>query len=39
MPVEMAAFIGERNCEILGEKWFYEEELNCVMVRPIARNL
>ena len=25
--VEMAAFIGERNCEILGEKWFFEEEL------------
>lgn len=25
--VEVAAFIGERNCEILGEKWFFEEEL------------
>lgn len=25
--VEMAAFIGERNCELLGEKWFFEEEL------------
>ena len=24
--VEMAAFIGERNCEILGAKWFFEEE-------------
>lgn len=25
--VEMAAFIGERNCELLGAKWFFEEEL------------
>lgn len=25
--VEMAAFIGERNCELLGEKWFFEEEM------------
>lgn len=25
--VEMAAFIGERNCELLGAKWFFEEEM------------
>lgn len=25
--VEMAAFIGERNCELLGEQWFFEEEM------------
>lgn len=25
--IEMAAFIGERNCEILGEKWFFVEEM------------
>lgn len=25
--VEMAAFIGERNCELLGSKWFFEEGL------------
>lgn len=25
--IEMAAFIGERNCELLGEKWFFEEEM------------
>lgn len=25
--VEMAAFIGERNCELLEEKWIFEEEL------------
>ena len=24
--LEMAAFIGERHCELLGAKWFYEEE-------------
>lgn len=25
--VEMAAFIGERNCELLGAEWFFEEEM------------
>lgn len=25
--IEMAAFIGERNCELLGAKWFFEEEM------------
>ena len=24
--IEMAAFIGERNCDLLGEKWFFKEE-------------
>lgn len=23
----MAAFIGKRNCELLGAKWFFEEEM------------
>ena len=25
--VQMAAFIGERNCEILGAKWFFKEQM------------